>query len=143
MEMFQQTGNLSKSALRADMDPKTARKYLKARKLPSEMKKEHTWRTRPDPFEEDWDRCAEILEDAPDLEAIFLFEWLCEQTPGMYQEGQLRTFQRRVGDWRALHGPEREVFFAQEHEPGERMATDCTSIELSGGDQGVPLHGAL
>jgi hypothetical protein len=137
MEMFQQTGNLSKSALRADMDPKTARKYLEAGKLPSEIKKDHTWRTRPDPFEEDWDRCAEILADAPDLEAKFLFEWLCEQTPGMYQEGQLRTFQRRVGDWRALHGPDREVFFAQEHEPGERMATDCTSMN----ELGITIQG--
>jgi len=137
MEIFQQTGDLSKSALRADMDPKTARKYLQAGKLPSEMKTAHTWRTRPDPFEEDWPRCAEMLADAPDLDAKFLFEWLCEQNPGQYQEGQLRTFQRRVGDWRALHGPDREVFFPQEHEPGERMATDCTSMN----ELGITIRG--
>jgi hypothetical protein len=32
-----------------------------------------------------------------------LFDWLCEQQPGKYQEGQLRTLQRRVTTWRALN----------------------------------------
>ncbi len=37
------------------MDEKTARKYRKKGKLPSELKQEHTWRTRNDPFEDAWD----------------------------------------------------------------------------------------
>lgn len=37
------------------MDPKTARRYLQARKLPSELGQDRTWRTRNDPFEEVWD----------------------------------------------------------------------------------------
>ena len=40
------------AAMKAGMDEKTARKYARSEKLPSEMKKEHTWRTRPDPFED-------------------------------------------------------------------------------------------
>jgi len=129
MGEYQKTGNLLKAAMRSDLDPKTARKYQKAGKLPSQMRAEHTWRTRPDPFEEHWGQCEGILEDAPELEGKFLFEWLCEQYPGQYQEGQLRTFQRRVREWRALKGPDKEVFFPQIHEPGRRMATDCTSMD--------------
>ena len=44
-----------------------------------------------------------MLTAAPELEAKALFEWLCEQRLGRYQEGRLRTFQRRVSRWRALH----------------------------------------
>jgi hypothetical protein len=39
---------LELAAAKAGMDAKTACKYLRDRRLPSEMKKAH-WRTRPDP----------------------------------------------------------------------------------------------
>jgi hypothetical protein len=128
MEEYTKTGNLSKAAMRADMDVKTARKYVRSGKLPTEMRVEHTWRTREDPFREDWEEVAGILERAPELEAKALFEWLCEKHPGRYEEGQLRTLQRRVREWRALRGPEKEIFFPQEHEAGQRMATDFTKM---------------
>jgi hypothetical protein len=51
------------------------------------------WRTRPDPFEEHW---PEIEARAtPELEAKTVFELLQEHYPGRYEEGQLRTLQRR------------------------------------------------
>src|SRR6056297_1695777 len=96
MTEYEKTNNMTKAALRADMDRKTARKYVKAGKLPSQMKKPHDWRTREDPFEADWAECEAMLADAPELQAKSLFEHLCEQHPDKYQEGQLRTFQRRV-----------------------------------------------
>jgi len=37
------------SAIKAGMDENTARRYVKAGKLPSEMKQEYVWRTREDP----------------------------------------------------------------------------------------------
>ncbi len=82
MEEYQKTGNLLKAALCSALDHKMARKYLKAGKYPSQMRVEHTWRTHPDPFEQHWGLCEGILEDAPELEGKFLFEWLCEQEPG-------------------------------------------------------------
>ena len=42
------------AAAKAGMDPKTARKYLKIGKLPGQIKCNHDWRTRKDPFEEDY-----------------------------------------------------------------------------------------
>jgi len=61
---------------------------------------------------------AAKLKEAPELEAKALFEWLTERHPGMFQEGQLRTLQRRVQEWRGLHGPGKEIFFQQDHRPG-------------------------
>ncbi len=132
MEEYQKTGNLSWAALSADLDQKTARKYLKNGKMPSQMGIDHTWKTRNDPFEAHWRECEALIEDAPELEAKVIFDWLCEKYPGAYQEGQLRTFQRRIRDWRALNGPEQEVYFPQVHIPGKRMSTDCTHTEELG-----------
>lgn len=137
MGEYQKTGSVQRAALRADMDPKTARKYIKEGKLPSQMRVEHTWRTRSDPFEKHWEQCKSILAAAPELEGAFLFEWLCERYPGQYQDGQLRTFQRRVREWKALNGLDKEVFFPQVHEPGRRMSTDCTHMN----ELGITING--
>lgn len=126
MDEMSTHGKVGLAAMKSGMDRKTARKYVKAGKLPSQMKKERHWRTRKDPFAEDWPAMAAMLEDAPALEAKALFEHLCREKPGKYKPGQLRTFQRRVKAWRAQHGPAKEVFFPQEHRPGEALQTDFT-----------------
>ena len=120
-------GQVGLAALRAGMDRKTARRYLRIGRLPSELKAPRTWRTRPDRFAADWSAVTARLEEAPELEAKALFEDLQRHRPGQYTEGQLRSFQRRVRQWRAEHGPEREIFLPQQHRPGEAMQTDFTS----------------
>jgi hypothetical protein len=85
-----------------------------------------TWRTRSDPFEKDWPGIVAMLREAPTLEAKTIFDDLVGRKPDGYEEGQLRTLQRRIQVWRASEGPEKEVFFAQEHRPGEAMQTDFT-----------------
>jgi transposase InsO family protein len=122
-------GRIGLAAMRSGMHRETARKYLGEGKLPSELKAERAWRTRADPFSEDWPGLKTRLVDAPELEAKTLFEFLVAQHPDRYEPGQLRTLQRRILEWRALEGPEREVFFAQEHRPGEAMQTDFTHCE--------------
>lgn len=104
---------------------KTVRKYERLGKLPSELKKARTYRTREDPFEEEWAEAEAMLQQAPELEAKTLFEWICERYPEKYQEGQLRTFQRRVSAWRAIHGSEL-LTLEQVHQPGEVLQTDGT-----------------
>jgi len=126
MEEMSKNGKVGQAAMKAGLNRKTASKYMGAGKLPSEMPVERTWRTRADPFEADWPEVARRLKDAPELKAKTLFEWLQSQRPEGYEAGQLRTFQRRVRDWRALHGPDKEVYFAQAHRPGEAMQTDFT-----------------
>jgi hypothetical protein len=107
------------------MDRKTARKYVKEGKLPSELRSPRIWRTRPDPFDGVWPEVEAQLEKAPELEAKILFEDLTRRHDG-FSEGQLRTFQRRVREWRARRGPDKEVFFPQKHRPGEAAQTDFT-----------------
>ena len=114
------------ASVRAGMDRTTGRKYVRAGKLPSELEVPRTWRTRPDPFDQDWPWVEAQLAAAPGLEAKTLFDALCEQRPGVYEEGQLRTLQRHVKHWRAKSGPDKEVFFAQQHRPGEAAQTDFT-----------------
>lgn len=126
MSEFSKYGQVGRAAARAWMDRKTARKYLKAFRLPSELKSQKRWRNRPDAFAEDWPGIVEFLKAAPELEAKSLFEHLMEQRPGAYNGKELRTLQRRIKDWRALEGPEKELFFPQAHIPGEAMQTDFT-----------------
>ena len=119
-------GRCGIAAMRSGLSPNTARKYRRTSRLPSELKEARTWKTHPDVFKEDWPDIENRLKDAPELEARALFEHLMSCRPGVYEEGHLRTFQRRVKVWRALHGPDKEVFFPQIHRPGEAMQTDFT-----------------
>lgn len=133
MEEHAKTGQVGLAAMKAGMDRKTARKYIQEGKLPSQLKKPRGWRTRADPFVEDWDEVAAMLAQAPELQAKALFEHLMATTQ-RYDPGQLRTFQRRVRRWRAQHGPDKEVFFPQVHRPGEAMQTDftwCTELGVT------------
>lgn len=126
MEELSRHGRIGLAALRSGMDRKTARKYRDSGMIPSEQKRERTYRTREDPFDDDWSEMASRLHDAPELEAKALFEFLMSEKPGKYDPGQLRTFQRRVKRWRAEEGPPKEVFFPQVHRPGEAAQTDFT-----------------
>lgn len=126
MEEMSKHGRIGDAAMKAGMHRETARKYVTAGELPSTMGALRDWRTRQDPFEEHWPEIETRLRATPELEAKTVFELLQEQHPGRYEDGQLRTLQRRVKQWRAAHGPDRAVVFAQQHRPGEAAQTDFT-----------------
>jgi hypothetical protein len=128
---------LGRAALKTGMDEKTARKYCRAGKLPSQSLPERRWRTHPDAFEEVWEDVRALLEVNPGLQAKTLFLELQRRYPGRFQDGQLRTLQRKVKAWRALEGPPKEVYFPQAHRPGELAASDF--CHLTG--LGVTLQG--
>lgn len=127
------------AASRAGMDAKTARKYRRLAKLPSEVEPmDRDWRTRPDAFAEVWPQLEELLQANPGLEAKTLFDDLRRRHPGRFADGQLRTLQRRLKRWRAECGPAREVFFAQVHHPGRLAASDFTHCT----ELGVTINGS-
>jgi transposase len=129
MKLVNQEKLLKTAVAKAGMSEKTARKYRKSGKLPRQCKVPHNWRTRPDPLDqEDWRWVEEVLENNDGIEAKTLFEVLQREHPGKYQDGQLRTFQRRVKLWRALKGPGNEVFFPQVYKPGEWCKSDFTRM---------------
>ena len=132
MELLGKGKNLCASAAKADMDEKTARKYRGLNKLPSEIKIDHAWRTREDPFDEVWEDVKGKLKINPGLEAKTLFEDLQRRHQGDFADGQLRTLQRRVKTWRALEGSPKEVFFPQVHKPGELCQSDFTDMKALG-----------
>jgi hypothetical protein len=127
MEEMSKHGEVGHAAMLADMDRKTARKYIEAGKLPSETVVARTWCTREDPFAQDREEIEALLAGTPELEAKTIFAMLTEKYPGRYEPGQLRTLQRHVKRWRAEHGPDQEVVLAQLHRAGEAAQTDFTS----------------
>jgi hypothetical protein len=130
---------LAGAAAAAGMCERTARRWQEG-PLPSAIKAPRTWRTRPDPFAEVWTKDVVprlVTDEQGRLQALTLFDWICERYPGRFQPGQVRTFQRRVRDWRARHGPDGDVYFEQAAVPGREGALDFTDAT----DLGVTIQG--
>ena len=122
------------AAAAAGMSVRSAREWQRGA-LPSESKPPRHWRTRKDPFAEAWDREVVPLLEADEkgeLEATTILEFLDERYPGQFGPSQLRTLQRRLRDWRALYGPDKEVYFEQVHPPGREAAIDFTHATALG-----------
>lgn len=127
---------LEAAAAAAGMSERAARKWQRGA-MPSATKKQRTWRTRPDPFAEVWNADVEPLLRADEegrLQATTVIEQLMARHPGQFEPGQVRTLQRHIRRWRAMHGPEKEVFFPQEQQPGYLAAMDfthCTELKVT------------
>ena len=122
---------------------KTVQKYEQLGQLPSDLKETRRYRTRRDPFEKDWTEIEAKLAAAPELEAKTIFGWLCERDGIQYQEGQLRTLQRRVSNWRVLNGNP-TLTLDQIHHAGEVLQSDGTCMnELEVTLQGEPFDHIL
>ena len=144
MTTYTQTGVVSHAAMKAGMDRETAARYLKAQAGPEQLKKPHNWRNCPDPLAALWLQAKPWLEASPELEVKALFEHLLGEDPALAPGHTLRTFQRRVRQWRAQHGPPREVHFPQVREPGQAMQLDWTHAEeLNVTLTGVPFEHLL
>ena len=118
--------SLAASARMACMDKKTARSYRDEPTLPSQRKSPRQYRTRIDHFAEVWNDVEQLLQSEPALKAVTIFGDLQRQFPGKFDESTRRTFERRVANWRAIHGPDKPVFFPQDHHPGRFAASDFT-----------------
>jgi hypothetical protein len=125
------------AAAKAGVSERTARRLESLESLPSQRPPRH-WRTRNDPLAQVWEtELLPLLERSPHLSAVTLLEELQRRHPGQYGPSTLRTLQRRLRQWRAMHGQEREVFFAQEHPPGRQGLSDFTNAN----DLGVTIAG--
>src|SRR5271154_5235542 len=100
-------------------------------RLPSQ-KKAPRGRRRPDPLAEVWDgEIVPILKSAPGIRAIAVLEEIRRRHPEI-GTGIRRTLERRMRTWRALVGPELDVIFRQEHEPGRLGLSDFTDTSVLG-----------
>src|SRR6516225_6378994 len=128
------------AAAAAGISERSARRWQKG-SYPSQRRKPHTWRTRDDPFVEVFDAEIVPLLEADSrgvLEATTILAELQRRHPGEFLQGQVRTLQRRLRQWRALNGPEKEVFFPQDHPPGREAAYDFTNCD----ELGITISGA-
>lgn len=123
---------LEAAARVAGMSLPTARKYWRTGRMPSEMQQPRSWRTRENPFAPVWPEIEAMLREEPRLKAKTIFEELQASQPGRFQDGQLRTLQRQIRQWRASRGGDREAFFPQVHYPGDVGASDFTQMSSLG-----------
>ncbi len=121
------------AAAKTGLSERSARRIEHSEALPSQ-RGSRAWRTRIDPLTAVWEsEVVPLLESDGALNAVTLLEELQRRYPGDYDTSVLRTLQRRVRQWRAVYGPEREVYFAQEHPPGRLGLSDftvCDELEV-------------
>jgi hypothetical protein len=120
------------AAAKCGISVSSARRIERGAVLPSQ-RGPRAWRTRTDPLGQVWDaEIVPLLESAPQLMAVTVLEELQRRHPGRFGDSVLRTLQRRMRAWRAVHGKEREIFFAQEHPPGRLGLSDFTVADELG-----------
>ena len=125
------------AAAKAGISERSARRIDYSEALPSQ-RAPRSWRTREDPLAAAWDsQVVPLLQVDSALNAVTLLEELQRRHPGQYGASVLRTLQRRMRQWRAMHGAEREIYFAQEHPPGRLGLSDFTvaddlEVEIAG-----------
>ena len=116
------------AAAKAGMSERTARRIEGEGTLASQQARRY-WRSRANPFAAVWDcEVVPLLKSTPQLMAITILRKLQEEHPADFPDGTLRTLQRHIRQWRAMEGPGKEVFFAQEHAPGDRGLSDFTDM---------------
>jgi transposase InsO family protein len=132
------------AAAKTGISVSSARRIESSIVLPSQRPPRH-WRTRTDPLGGVWDaEIVPMLEGAPALMAVTVLEELQRRHPASFGDAVLRTLQRRVRQWRAENGSDREIFFAQEHPPGRLGLSDFTvADELSVSVAGIELQHRL
>jgi transposase InsO family protein len=114
------------AAAKAGISERSARRIEGAETLPSQQPA-RSWRTREDPLTAVWEaEIVPLLRSDGQLNAVTLLEELQRRHPGQYSAAVLRTLQRRMRQWRAMHGAERDVYFAQEHPPARLGLSDFT-----------------
>jgi hypothetical protein len=89
-----------------------------------------SWRTRKDPFEGVWTEILLWLQENPETTAKCLLERLHGRYPGRFPEGQLRTLQRRVREWR--HVMARKLVYACLDEHGKEAGVDPVVVGANG-----------
>jgi transposase InsO family protein len=124
------------AAAQAAISLRTAYRIENDPRLPSQTPQPRG-RRRPDPLITFFDsEIVPMLEAAPDLRPIAIFEEMQRRHPEV-PDAVRRTMERRIRQWRALNGKDRDVIFRQVQEPGRMGLSDFTEM----GDLAVRVAG--
>src|SRR3954462_10592207 len=140
---FRQTNDPAVAGAKAGFSTATAYRIEPDPHLPSQTRKPRG-RRRPDPLAAVWDgEILPMLRAAPTLRPVGVLEEILRRHPELGPTIR-RTLERRIRSWRAVHGPEREVIFRQEHPPGLQGLSDFTDVvELGVHIAGTPFEHRL
>ena len=128
---YRQSNDTAVAAAKAGFSTATGYRIEEDPRLPSQ-KTAPRGRRRPDPLADVWDaEIVPILRAAPGLRAIAVLEEIRRRHPEISPTIR-RTLERRMRAWRALCGPEQDVIFRQEHEPGRLGLSDFTDTSALG-----------
>jgi hypothetical protein len=118
------------AAARAGFSERTARRF-NLDPTPPSQRKIHHGRTVADPLEGFWENdLLPLLEKDSALQAVTLLRHLQSEHPVAFPDDRIRrTLERRVRQWRALNGPERDIIFRQTPEPGYMAQSDFTNAD--------------
>lgn len=122
------------SSAKAGISERSGRTIEKGQQL-KKKRDSHRWRTRNDPLSGVWEpELVPLLKQTPHLQPMTLLELIQEKYKdkegnSIYGDHLLRTLQRRVKHWKSTQGPEQEVMFRQQHEPGRLGLSDFTEFK--------------
>jgi len=129
MEARANSTTQKQASAQSGISERSGRRIEKGELQPKGGKKRH-WSTRKDPFSDVWNsEIVPLLQKQSELSPVTLFERLQKDHPGEYPDSKLRTFQRRIRKWKALHGPDREVMFRQHQVVGRMGISDFTKLK--------------
>jgi hypothetical protein len=131
-----QTNTPAVAAAKAGFSTSTAYRIEQDPRPPSQ-KISPRGRRRPDPLAGIWDsEVVPRLKAAPGLRSVAVFAEMRRRHPDL-SETVRRTLGRRTRAWRAVNGPDQDIIFRQEHEPGKMGLSDFTDM----GDAAVSVAG--
>lgn len=130
MSIWKQGESVPVAAARAGISAVSAHRIEADPRLPSQRQVPRG-RRRSDPLIEVFDsEVVPLLEAAPQLRPIAIFEELKRRHPTL-RENVRRTLERRIRAWRALHGPEREVQEARDKGAAATYSSEKSAKDVS------------
>ena len=115
------------SSAKAGFCERSGRTLEKSGCLPSQRQTKRGRKPGSHTFSKVWDtEIVPLLKQSSALSAIAILEHIQDLYPGCYPPKSLRTLQRLVRHWRAIHGTEKDIIFRQIHEPGLQGLSDFT-----------------
>jgi DNA-binding XRE family transcriptional regulator len=124
-------------AAKAGISVKSAYSIEKGKHHTFNSKKVRAYKTRKSEIDDVWNNeLSEMLKANPELQPKTLLihlqrTYLDDNNNPIYKNSVLRTLQRRVANWQALNGKDKDVFFPQTHLPGVQSLSDFTHMDRS------------
>jgi len=143
---YRRTLSQEAATAKAGFSLSTGQRFEKDPRLPSQKRTERRrGRGKPDPLAGVWETdVLPLLGTCSGIRPITVLEELERRYPDEDWERRRRTLERRIETWKALHGPDQEVMFRQEHPPGQQALSDFTDVaELAVTIAGQPLDHRL